>query len=132
MRISDWSSDVCSSDLGRRSGNRGLRRWRAVRRAAPEHRVGTRGAYGDRMTSEQETNGSHAENYAAFKRTRKHPLLAEFVDLYAFPLDAFQLEACREVEDGKGVLVAALSGSGKTGRAAGRDRVWEYWWIARG
>ncbi|HEY9565403.1 MAG TPA: DEAD/DEAH box helicase [Nocardioides sp.] len=66
------------------------------------------------MTSEQETNGSHAENYAAFKRNRKHPLLAEFVDLYAFPLDDFQLEACREVEDGKGVLVAAPTGSGKT------------------
>ncbi|KRF17190.1 RNA helicase [Nocardioides sp. Soil797] len=43
-----------------------------------------------------------------------HPLLTEFTGLYDFPLDDFQLRACREVEDGKGVLVAAPTGSGKT------------------
>ena len=31
-----------------------------------------------------------------------------------FPLDPFQVEACRAVEAGKGVLVAAPTGAGKT------------------
>ena len=44
----------------------------------------------------------------------KHPVLASFEGLYDFPLDEFQLQACRELEDGKGVLLAAPTGSGKT------------------
>ncbi|WP_245644412.1 DEAD/DEAH box helicase [Nocardioides jensenii] len=43
-----------------------------------------------------------------------HPSLREFSTLYDFPLDDFQVRACREVEEGKGVLVAAPTGSGKT------------------
>ena len=31
-----------------------------------------------------------------------------------FPLDDFQIEACRAVEEGRGVLVAAPTGAGKT------------------
>ncbi len=38
----------------------------------------------------------------------------EFARLYEFPLDDFQRRACRVVEDGQGVLVAAPTGSGKT------------------
>ncbi|MDP9823012.1 DEAD/DEAH box helicase [Nocardioides massiliensis] len=57
---------------------------------------------------------SPADRYAAFRSRREHPVLAEFVDLQAFGLDDFQLRACREVEDGRGVLVAAPTGSGKT------------------
>ena len=41
-------------------------------------------------------------------------LLDEFADLYDFPLDDFQIRACREIEAGSGVLVAAPTGSGKT------------------
>jgi ATP-dependent RNA helicase HelY len=37
-----------------------------------------------------------------------------FQALYDFPLDPFQIEACRALEDGHGVLVAAPTGSGKT------------------
>ena len=33
---------------------------------------------------------------------------------YDFPLDDFQLRGCRAVEEGRGVLVAAPTGSGKT------------------
>ncbi|MFT3861377.1 DEAD/DEAH box helicase [Micropruina sp.] len=40
--------------------------------------------------------------------------LAAFTAGYDFPLDAFQVEACRHVEAGSGVLVAAPTGSGKT------------------
>ncbi|HET8959992.1 DEAD/DEAH box helicase [Nocardioides sp.] len=41
-------------------------------------------------------------------------LLDEFAALYDFPLDDFQVRACREIEAGSGVLVAAPTGSGKT------------------
>ena len=41
-------------------------------------------------------------------------LLDEFAGLYDFPLDDFQIRACREIEGGGGVLVAAPTGSGKT------------------
>ncbi|MEX0427067.1 DEAD/DEAH box helicase [Nocardioides sp. DS6] len=57
---------------------------------------------------------SPAERYAEFQRTKSHPVLKDFTALYDFPLDTFQLEACAEIEDGKGVLVAAPTGSGKT------------------
>ena len=40
-------------------------------------------------------------------------MLRDFACVH-FPLDEFQLEACRGIEDGHGVLVAAPTGSGKT------------------
>jgi len=43
-----------------------------------------------------------------------HPVFADFAGLYAFPLDDFQVRACHTVEEGRGVLVAAPTGSGKT------------------
>jgi ATP-dependent RNA helicase HelY len=46
--------------------------------------------------------------------TPTYPVFAEFARLYDFPLDDFQARACRVVEDGQGVLVAAPTGSGKT------------------
>jgi ATP-dependent RNA helicase HelY len=57
---------------------------------------------------------SPAEQYAAFQRRRRHPAVADFASLYSFPLDDFQLRACRELEEGRSVLVAAPTGSGKT------------------
>ncbi|EWT00881.1 RNA helicase [Intrasporangium oryzae NRRL B-24470] len=42
------------------------------------------------------------------------PHLQEFATAYDFPLDDFQVEACRAVEEGRGVLVAAPTGAGKT------------------
>jgi len=57
---------------------------------------------------------SPAQRYAEFQRTKGHPVLKDFTALYDFPLDDFQIRACEEIEDGKGVLVAAPTGSGKT------------------
>ncbi|KAF4408319.1 MULTISPECIES: RNA helicase [Streptomyces] len=59
---------------------------------------------------------SPAERYAA-ARTRaaeQATALAPFREMYDFELDEFQLEACRALEAGSGVLVAAPTGSGKT------------------
>jgi len=42
------------------------------------------------------------------------PQLREFRALFGFPLDEFQVTACRELELGRGVLVAAPTGAGKT------------------
>ncbi|HEY0775774.1 MAG TPA: DEAD/DEAH box helicase [Nocardioidaceae bacterium] len=55
-----------------------------------------------------------SEQYAKFRRDRQSPVFAEFASLYDFPLDDFQVRACRELEAGNGVLVAAPTGSGKT------------------
>jgi len=57
---------------------------------------------------------SPAEQYARYRRNKNHPALAEFTSHYSFGLDDFQLQACRVLEDGHSVLVAAPTGSGKT------------------
>ncbi len=59
---------------------------------------------------------SPAERYAASRRRAADSTsaLAEFRGLYDFELDEFQLKACRALEDGAGVLVAAPTGAGKT------------------
>ncbi|WP_199486829.1 DEAD/DEAH box helicase, partial [Actinomadura logoneensis] len=64
----------------------------------------------------QSAEQSPAERYRAFRsRTAGNgPALLDFQTLYDFELDAFQIEACRALEKGSGVLVAAPTGSGKT------------------
>ena len=57
---------------------------------------------------------SAAERYARSRQRAQHPVLADFTGLYPFALDAFQVQACRHLEEGDGVLVAAPTGSGKT------------------
>ncbi|MFF3564285.1 DEAD/DEAH box helicase [Streptomyces sp. NPDC002574] len=59
---------------------------------------------------------SPAERYAAAKvrAAEQATALAGFRELYDFALDPFQIDACRALEEGKGVLVAAPTGSGKT------------------
>ncbi len=60
------------------------------------------------------TDLSPAERYERSRRQRAHPLLADFASHLSFQLDDFQVRACRELEDGSSVLVAAPTGSGKT------------------
>src|SRR6478735_9238604 len=50
----------------------------------------------------------------ASRGDRAHPRLAEFALTRPFPLDPFQIDACRVLEDGRGVLVCAPTGAGKT------------------
>ncbi|MEU9010097.1 DEAD/DEAH box helicase [Streptomyces sp. NPDC048479] len=59
---------------------------------------------------------SPAERYAAarIRAAEEATALAPFRALYEFDLDPFQIEACQALEAGKGVLVAAPTGSGKT------------------
>ena len=57
---------------------------------------------------------SPSDSYARYRRNRQHPQLADFASRLSFTLDDFQLRACRELEDGRSVLVAAPTGSGKT------------------
>jgi ATP-dependent RNA helicase HelY len=62
------------------------------------------------------TSASPADRYAASRRRVETdgPRLAEFQQLYDFEFDEFQLAACRALDSGHGVLVAAPTGSGKT------------------
>ncbi|MFE2560722.1 DEAD/DEAH box helicase [Streptomyces sp. NPDC059352] len=57
-----------------------------------------------------------AEAYAAARarNAEQATALAPFREMYEFDLDPFQIEACKALEAGKGVLVAAPTGSGKT------------------
>ncbi len=55
-----------------------------------------------------------SERYAAAKQRGKHPLTIQFIEQFDFGFDEFQIKACQAVEDGKGVLVAAPTGAGKT------------------
>src|SRR5258706_1412256 len=59
---------------------------------------------------------SPADRYTAYMRSKQtgDAELAEFQALYDFDFDDYQLEACRALADGHGVLLAAPTGSGKT------------------
>ena len=59
---------------------------------------------------------SPADRYAAARRRGREAStpLGAFRQLYAFDLDPFQERACEALQEGRGVLVAAPTGSGKT------------------
>ncbi|MBB4931537.1 ATP-dependent RNA helicase HelY [Lipingzhangella halophila] len=59
---------------------------------------------------------THAARYAAFRRRQAESsaTIEDFQGLYGFEFDPFQVRACKAVESGHGVLVAAPTGSGKT------------------
>ena len=61
------------------------------------------------------TSASPADRYAATRRRAADGArIAGFRQLYDFEFDDFQLAACRALDAGHGVLVAAPTGSGKT------------------
>lgn len=59
---------------------------------------------------------SPAERYAAAARQRKFERsdFGQFSNHYDFALDTFQVQGCEAIDSGKGVLVAAPTGAGKT------------------
>jgi ATP-dependent RNA helicase HelY len=57
---------------------------------------------------------SPAERYAAARRRTAHPTLSDFTAELGFSLDPFQVEACEALDEGRGVLVCAPTGAGKT------------------
>ncbi|GLU48824.1 DEAD/DEAH box helicase [Nocardiopsis ansamitocini] len=59
---------------------------------------------------------THAARYAEFRRRQQESSAAieDFQALYGFEFDDFQVKACKALESGNGVLVAAPTGSGKT------------------
>ena len=59
---------------------------------------------------------THAARYAEFRRRQAESsaTIEEFQGLYGFDFDRFQVRACKALESGHGVLVAAPTGSGKT------------------
>ena len=73
-----------------------------------------RGSFGRIMADSELELPSPAEAYATFRQNQASPLLAAFADGYGFAFDDYQREACRHIEAGSGVLVAAPTGSGKT------------------
>ncbi|MFM6962691.1 MAG: DEAD/DEAH box helicase [Micrococcales bacterium] len=59
-------------------------------------------------------NLSPAERYKKAKQNRTPSEVEDFANLLKFPLDDFQLDACKALASGRGVLVAAPTGAGKT------------------
>jgi ATP-dependent RNA helicase HelY len=57
---------------------------------------------------------SPAEKYRAAKKKSQLTELAKFTEELPFGLDKFQLDSCTALSEGKGVLVAAPTGAGKT------------------
>ncbi|MEY2638518.1 MAG: hypothetical protein RLZZ194_1008, partial [Actinomycetota bacterium] len=55
-----------------------------------------------------------AQKYAASKAKSTHPIANNFFETFDFELDNFQVQGCYAIEKGKGVLVAAPTGAGKT------------------
>jgi ATP-dependent RNA helicase HelY len=57
---------------------------------------------------------SPSQKLAAIKARGKHPIASTFFETFDFDLDDFQIKGCFAIEAGKGVLVAAPTGAGKT------------------
>jgi len=55
-----------------------------------------------------------SERLTQAKARGAHKLTNTFVERYPFSMDAFQVEGCHALENGKSVLVAAPTGAGKT------------------
>ncbi|QEO10026.1 DEAD/DEAH box helicase [Protaetiibacter larvae] len=66
------------------------------------------------MTPPEEAVLSPAERYAASRARSRTPEVERFRARLPVELDDFQLEACRVLEEGRSVLVAAPTGAGKT------------------
>ena len=66
--------------------------------------------------AQHSSDDSPAARYAASRQraAQASTPLAGFRQQYDFDLDAFQVSACEALQDGRGVLVAAPTGSGKT------------------
>jgi ATP-dependent RNA helicase HelY len=64
--------------------------------------------------SEKGTDLSPADRYARAQHRRQFADLHEFASQLPFQLDPFQREACEALEAGRGVLVCAPTGAGKT------------------
>jgi ATP-dependent RNA helicase HelY len=64
--------------------------------------------------ADMETVETPAERYARAKKRIAHPLTNDFIAQFDFGFDDFQIAACHAVEEGRGVLVAAPTGAGKT------------------
>lgn len=69
----------------------------------------------NRSTPQNQHHG-YAEKYLLAQKRNAHSLtaLAAFEKTVGFPLDEFQLAACRSIESGRAALVAAPTGAGKT------------------
>ena len=57
---------------------------------------------------------SPSERYKRAKQNRIPNEVEDFANMLKFPLDDFQLQACKALAAGQGVLVAAPTGAGKT------------------
>jgi len=66
------------------------------------------------VSSQPEEDLSPAQRFEAARRRQAFPDLDRFREELEFDLDAFQVDGCEALENGRGVLVCAPTGAGKT------------------
>src|SRR3546814_21008335 len=113
MRISDWSSDVCSSDLQEATG---LQVLAAIPRVAPRNVLGP----GLWRFLEEEPNSAFAEAHKGISASLR-------VDRRALELGNVLLVTSSAPNEGKSVFSRRLSAApAQTGRASCRERGCQY------
>ncbi len=68
----------------------------------------------DFLSEDEEAATSPAERYSRSRERIRHPHFTAFAATRPFPLDKFQVDSCVALEEGRGVLVCAPTGAGKT------------------
>src|SRR3546814_20871716 len=106
MRISDWSSDVCSSDLRAAGGEEEQRLEAGMGDEMQDGDAGIAGADGDEHEAEVRRGGSRQELFGMILQQR-HEAAGDR-----------SRQADRDDSAGKG--------RGKNGSASCRERVWQY------
>src|SRR3546814_2191808 len=112
MRISDWSSDVCSSDLGGLFGDEGI----VI--AAVDHGIGFQHRFGKLLDEQRDAVGALGDGVDQLLRQRL--LLGEIADdgLALRALQAAEVESCRRKEVAQLRFCLGAQGEGEQDRQA--------------
>src|SRR3546814_11422130 len=116
MRISDWSSDVCSSDLGTLERSIVI----GVGRAGVRENFAQAAAWQIRRTARHVDHALTAGHGDAASAPRPEPGQGAEQPRLVGALRSFDLDVLAGLDDPSRRLEA------KIGRASGRERVWQY------
>src|SRR3546814_16920657 len=111
MRISDWSSDVCSSDLGHRAACEGR-----LPKHQDETAVMTKSAFNEKVRSLAKQEAALQARLEAAESSQD-----ELIEAIARVQDLMDLGLDFDLEDAEGVMISGAAH--QIGRASCRERV---------